>query len=138
MLHFLHPFLPSLLELVHRVEQLLLMMLIQALLVFIDLLEYFIRVFWDGLLQFFELFLEFSILAHRNLISHIKITLILRAIAHEGPKAASWIFGKIGVSGSNSLILSLDLSSDLLDHLSSTAGFLFHLDLILNLNLTHC
>ena len=114
------------------------MMLVQALLVFIDLPEYFVRVFWDGLLQFLELFLEFSILAHRNLISHVKITLILRVVAHEGPKAASWIFGKIGVSGSNSLILSLDLSSDLLDHLPSAARFVFHLDLILNLDLTHC
>ena len=114
------------------------MMLVQALLVFIDLSEYFIRVLRDGLLQFFELFLEFSILTHRDLISHVKITLILRIVAHEGPKTASWIFGKIGISGSNSLILSLDLSSNLLDHLPSAARFIFNLDLILNLNLTHC
>ena len=91
----------------------------QITLVFLDILEHFIRIFRMSLLQLFHFLLQFPILTHRDLIHHIKITLIMRLTIHKRTNATMSTLGKILISNSNPFILPLHLSSHLLDQLSS-------------------
>lgn len=131
-------FLPPLLQLINRRENLLLMSHINTLLIFLHLLENFIRIIRYFLLQLFKLLLHLTVLTHCYLVNHVEIALILRIITHKRTQTTPRLFRQICIGRSYSLLLSLHLSSDLLDQLLSAFCFVLQLHTLLQLHLTHC
>ena len=137
-LHLVPSFFPPLGHLAHGVEDLLLVVLVEPLLELVNLGEDLVRIVGHQFVQFFQLFLEFSVLSHGDLVGHIEIALIVRVGVEEGSKSTSGLFGKLSIIRSDPLLFPFDFSPDLLNHLPSVWLLLLDFDSFLLLQVTHC
>lgn len=82
--HFFHSSVSSLLHLIYRTENFLLVDSIKSFFVFLHFPKNFWLIFRDCFLKLFHFFLELSVLTHCNMIVHFEITLFIVVIDQEG------------------------------------------------------